>query len=147
MAAGAAVRAVPGLLRQRVEIRGGHDGLAEHLSEVLGTRVSFSISIGTARVNRKPVLQVFDEDGPTYTDGGRRSLADIATARENARAAVDAIAAVAAAAAASTGDDVVTPPPGAVERAPTSSDSIDLSSLGSDSHQPGSGADDAVTPT
>ncbi|TQK73057.1 hypothetical protein FBY23_4881 [Nocardioides sp. SLBN-35] len=63
VAAGAAVRAVPGLLRQRVEIRGGHDGLAEHLSEVLGTRVSFSISIGTARVNRKPVLQVFDEDG------------------------------------------------------------------------------------
>ncbi|GAA1510109.1 hypothetical protein [Nocardioides humi] len=63
VAAGAAVRAVPGLLRHRVEVRGGDDGLAEHLSSVLGTPVSFSITIGTARVNRKPVLQVFDEQG------------------------------------------------------------------------------------
>jgi hypothetical protein len=63
LAAGAAVRAMPALLRKRVEVRGGDDGLAEHLSAVLGTPVSFSISIGTARVNRKPVLQVFDEQG------------------------------------------------------------------------------------
>lgn len=63
VAAGAAVRAVPRLLRHRVEVRGGTDGLAEHLSGVLGTPVSFSISIGTARVNRKPVLQVFDGHG------------------------------------------------------------------------------------
>lgn len=63
VAAGAMVRAVPGLLRHRVEVRGGADGLAEHLSEILGRPVSFSITIGTARVNRKPVLQVFDDEG------------------------------------------------------------------------------------
>ena len=63
VAAGALVRAVPRVLRHRVEVRGGSDGLAEHLSGVLGMPVSFSITIGTARVNRKPVLQVFDEQG------------------------------------------------------------------------------------
>jgi len=63
VAAGVAVRALPALLRHRVEVRGGDDGLAEHLSAVLGTPVSFSVSIGTARVNRKPVLQVFDARG------------------------------------------------------------------------------------
>ncbi|NYI47662.1 hypothetical protein BJ993_004742 [Nocardioides aromaticivorans] len=62
-AAGAAVRSAPALLRNRVEIRGGDDSLAQHLAEVLGTEVTFSISIGTARVNRKPVLQVFDTSG------------------------------------------------------------------------------------
>lgn len=62
-AAGAAVRAAPRLLRHRVEIRGGDDSLADHLSTVLGTEVTFSITIGTARVNRKPVLQVFDDAG------------------------------------------------------------------------------------
>lgn len=63
VAAGAAVGAVPALLRNRVEVRGGEPGLADHLASVLGRPVSFSISIGTARVNRKPVLQVFDEEG------------------------------------------------------------------------------------
>ncbi|WP_377320565.1 hypothetical protein ACFJIY_16230 [Pimelobacter simplex] len=63
VAAGAAVRAVPALLRHRVEVRGGEEGLADHLSAVLGTPVTFSLSIGTARVNRKPVLQVFDATG------------------------------------------------------------------------------------
>lgn len=62
-AAGAAVRVAPGLLRNRVEVRGGDDSLAEHLSEVLGTEVTFSITVGSARVNQKPVLQVFDETG------------------------------------------------------------------------------------
>lgn len=62
-AASAAVRVAPGLLRNRVEIRGGEAGLGDHLSAVLGTPVTFSITIGTARVNRKPVLQVFDEQG------------------------------------------------------------------------------------
>lgn len=61
--ASTAVRAMPGLLRNRVEIRGGEDGLAEHLSEILGTPINFSLTIGSARVNRKPVLQVFDADG------------------------------------------------------------------------------------
>lgn len=62
-AAGAAVSAAPGLLRQRVEVRGGENGLDELIGSVLGEAVSFSVSIGTARVNRKPVLQVFDRTG------------------------------------------------------------------------------------
>ncbi len=39
--------------------------LAGHLDELLGTEVVFSVGIGTERVNRKPVLQVFDTDGRT----------------------------------------------------------------------------------
>lgn len=63
VAASAAVSALPRLLRERVEVRGGEPGLAGHLSAVLGHPVTFSVSIGTARVNRKPVLQLFDPDG------------------------------------------------------------------------------------
>jgi hypothetical protein len=62
-AAGAAVRAVPRLLGRQVEVRGGEPGLSEHLGEILGEQVCFSISIGSARVNRKPVLQLFDRHG------------------------------------------------------------------------------------
>jgi hypothetical protein len=61
--ASTAVGLVPGLLRDRVEVRGGDPGLAAHLSEVLGRPITFSVTIGTARVNRKPVLQLFDERG------------------------------------------------------------------------------------
>lgn len=61
--AGSAARVVPQLMGRPVEVRGGEGGLEEHLSEVLGEPVSFSISIGAARVNRKPVLQVFDAAG------------------------------------------------------------------------------------
>lgn len=47
----------------RVVVHGHPDGsLAEHLGELLGVPVTFSIGVGTERVNRKPVLQVF---GPT----------------------------------------------------------------------------------
>lgn len=62
-AAGVVVRAAPRLLGQQVEVRGGEPGLAEHLGETLGEEVCFSISIGSARVNRKPVLQIFDAEG------------------------------------------------------------------------------------
>lgn len=61
--AGGAARVAPQLMRQQVEVRGGEPGLDEHLSEILGDEVSFSISIGSARVNRKPVLQLFDAEG------------------------------------------------------------------------------------
>jgi len=47
----------------RVSVYGRESGsLAEYLSQVLGGPVTFSLGIGTARVNRKPVLQVFDEE-------------------------------------------------------------------------------------
>lgn len=63
-AAAAAARVAPGaVLRDRIEVRGGGPGLAEHLASVLGTPVTFSVTIGSRRVNRKPVLQVFDPDG------------------------------------------------------------------------------------
>jgi hypothetical protein len=39
------------------------ESLASYLSGVLDSEVTFSIGIGTARVNRKPVLQVFDLRG------------------------------------------------------------------------------------
>lgn len=61
--AGSAARLAPQLMRQQVEVRGGEPGLDEHLSELLGDQVSFSINIGGPRVNRKPVLQVFDAAG------------------------------------------------------------------------------------
>lgn len=53
------------VLRDRVAVLGEHRSLRRFLSERFGTPVSFSISIGTARVNRKPVLQVFDARGRT----------------------------------------------------------------------------------
>jgi len=100
--------------------------------------------------------EVFDEDAPTYTDaGGRRSLAEI-NARINARAAVEAIAAAAAAAVSASADVSPSSPklagarPVAVEvddAPPTSSDSIDLASLGQDAQKAGTGVEDAVTPT
>lgn len=48
----------------RVRAHGSAAGsLDEHLAERLGQPVCWSLGIGTARVNRKPVLQVFDERG------------------------------------------------------------------------------------
>jgi len=41
----------------------GDDALSDHLAEIFGRPVTFSIGVGTARVNRKPILQVFDERG------------------------------------------------------------------------------------
>lgn len=49
---------------ERIRLYGRFDGsLAEHLSGLLGESVVFSLGIGTARVNRKPVLQVFGDRG------------------------------------------------------------------------------------
>ncbi|MBM9458559.1 hypothetical protein JK386_01445 [Nocardioides sp. zg-536] len=62
-AVSALVRRAPVLLREQVEVRGGAGGLVDHLGELLGTQVSVSVSVGSARVNRKPVLQVFDAQG------------------------------------------------------------------------------------
>lgn len=50
--------------QERVRLYGRFDGsLAEHLSGIVGESVMFSLGIGTARVNRKPVLQVFGDGG------------------------------------------------------------------------------------
>lgn len=66
MALGAALR-VGGarMFGDRVEVAstGDTDSLACYLGGLLGEQVSFSLGIGTARVNRKPVLQVFGHDG------------------------------------------------------------------------------------
>ncbi|WP_101523798.1 hypothetical protein [Nocardioides houyundeii] len=57
-----------GLLMDRIRVHptasAATPSLADHLGEVLGVgRVSFSLGIGPARVNRKPVLQLFGPDG------------------------------------------------------------------------------------
>jgi hypothetical protein len=50
----------------RVVVRGRPGGsFAEYLEELLGVPVAFSIGIGTPRVNRKPVLQLFGPTGAT----------------------------------------------------------------------------------
>jgi hypothetical protein len=57
---------MPGrVLREQISIESGRTGLADHLSDVLGERVTMSLGIGNARVNRKPVLQLFDRRGNT----------------------------------------------------------------------------------
>jgi hypothetical protein len=53
------------LLRDRVGVVGEQESLRSYLSEVLGEEVTFSISLGTARVNRKPILQIFSAKGRT----------------------------------------------------------------------------------
>ena len=54
------------VLRDRLVVtRNSGDSLNHHLTEVLKQPVTFSISLGTARVNRKPVLQIFNEEGHT----------------------------------------------------------------------------------
>jgi hypothetical protein len=53
------------MLRDRVGVVGDQESLRSYLSEVLGEEVTFSISLGTARVNRKPILQIFNAKGRT----------------------------------------------------------------------------------
>ena len=53
------------LLRDRVGVSGERESLRSHLSDLLGEPVTFSISVGTARVNRKPILQIFSARGRT----------------------------------------------------------------------------------
>ncbi len=43
--------------------RASGDSLVAHLGELLGRPVQVSVGVGNARVNRKPVLQVFDQRG------------------------------------------------------------------------------------
>ena len=51
------------LIRDRVEISGGTDGLPGHLADLLGTEVLVSLHLGPPRANRKPVLQLLGRDG------------------------------------------------------------------------------------
>lgn len=51
------------LLRGRVRPGSRTGSLLEHLSGLLGADVVASLSVGPARANRKPVLQVFDDAG------------------------------------------------------------------------------------
>jgi hypothetical protein len=47
----------------RIVVSERQGSLRQHLSEVFGEPVDFSLGLGTARANRKPVLQVFDGRG------------------------------------------------------------------------------------
>ncbi len=73
----------------RIVVRGERDSLAAHLSGVLGVPVTFSIGVGTDRVNRKPVLQVF---GPAGTTLAFAKLGDSPQARADVAAEAAALA-------------------------------------------------------
>lgn len=47
----------------RITVQEQAGSLRQHLGDVLGEPVDFSLGLGTARANRKPVLQVFDRRG------------------------------------------------------------------------------------
>ena len=47
----------------RITVAESADSLRHYLGEVFGETVDFSLGLGTARANRKPVLQVFDARG------------------------------------------------------------------------------------
>lgn len=47
----------------RITVQERAGSLREHLGDVLGEPIDFSLGLGTARANRKPVLQVFDRRG------------------------------------------------------------------------------------
>jgi hypothetical protein len=90
----AAVR-VAGLapFRDRIRLHGRADGsLAEHLSELFGETVTFSLGIGTARVNRKPVLQLFGEHGRSV---GFAKIGNSTQARIDVRAEAESLATLA----------------------------------------------------
>lgn len=53
------------LAKDRIVVSGSTDSVLTHLSSVFERPVTASVAIGTARVNRKPVLQVFDHAGQT----------------------------------------------------------------------------------
>ena len=62
--AGLVRAAGPGPFPDRIRVHGRSEGsLSEHLASLLGEPVRFSLGVGTARVNRKPVLQLFGETG------------------------------------------------------------------------------------
>lgn len=65
-AAGLALRmGTARLARDAIAVRGSSDSILRHLHELFGQPVTASIAIGTARANRKPVLEVFDCSGRT----------------------------------------------------------------------------------
>jgi hypothetical protein len=51
--------------RVRVSVPAGADTIEEYLNTVLAGDIRFSMSLGTARANRKPVLQLLDGAGQT----------------------------------------------------------------------------------
>lgn len=51
------------LFKDTVTVFGADRGIVGHLESVLGEPVTISIAIGSARANRKPVLEVFSVDG------------------------------------------------------------------------------------
>ena len=91
LAAAGLTRATRGaVLRDRVVVeRGPHDAaLRDHLGEVLGTPVDVALGVGPARVNRKPVLQLFDGDGRTVAFA---KVGDSPQARRDVRAETRAL--------------------------------------------------------
>jgi Phosphotransferase enzyme family len=61
----ATVAAVAGPARvfDRLELVDPGDGITSHFADLLGQKVLVSVTIGSRRANRKPVLQVFDRSG------------------------------------------------------------------------------------
>ena len=51
------------MMPDRITVHKAQDSLTEHMSTLLGEPVAIAITIGNARVNRKPVVQVFDGRG------------------------------------------------------------------------------------
>ncbi|WP_181310262.1 hypothetical protein [Nocardioides campestrisoli] len=83
-----AARALPDRVRVYAE-PGAPTPLVDHLGDALGTAPpTFSLTVGPARVNRKPVLQLFDTDGRSL---GFAKLGDSPTAAEHVRAEADAL--------------------------------------------------------
>lgn len=82
------------LLADRIIVTGGMNGsLAAHLAELFDGPVTFSLGIGTARVNRKPVLQVFDADGRTLAFAKLAGSERARAALENEAACLERLAA------------------------------------------------------
>jgi hypothetical protein len=84
LALSAVLRTGAAAFPDRITVHGDDAGsLASYLAEVAGEPVTFSLGIGTARVNRKPVLQVFDAGGRSL---GFAKIGDSAQARLDVRA-------------------------------------------------------------
>ena len=72
--------------RDRILVDGATNSILDHLAAVLGGPVTASIGIGTARANRKPVLEVFDVRGRTL---GFAKVGIDATSRKHVRGEAD----------------------------------------------------------
>ncbi len=91
VAAAAALATVGPRSRDRILVDGATDSILDHLAAVLGRPVTASIGIGTARANRKPVLEVFDVRGRTL---GFAKVGIDATSRKHVRGEADRLARV-----------------------------------------------------